>query len=203
MALRNHVAEMVEEARKFGDTVKQKMERMAFQLEVYDIDDNLSKAVCGSTGQLTQKRTTKWSFGATALSKELLSQVLRDHHGNAHGDGGWHDKTKKNRLEWAAKNAGVLGKQFDADRLILFPWGLYEEMNAIIRKLAEDINAGEVKMHLPEYQTVVNAYTIAFYEGVGLRKKGSFDAWMKLPDRTEGYKTDKTTIVSSSEKKWY
>ena len=142
----------------------------------------------------------------TVMSIDDVHSLLRTHQANAKGDGGWHDSTKKAKLTYAKDKTGKIeswqnDNLFTADTLILFPWNLYEEMNKIIRKLATEILEGKVKMHFPEYQTVVNAYTIAFYEGAGIREEGAFDEWMKLPDRiTDRWTTDKTTTVSSKRK---
>ena len=207
------MAERVEEARKFGEYVAEQMEGIGFRIEYTMNGKRKSPVYTGQRSttypdvQIEQRDRRVKGKRETVMSIDDVHSLLRTHQANAKGDGGWHDSTKKSKLTYAQTKTGKIeGRHgsddlFTADTLVLFPWNLYEEMNAIIRKLATEILEGNVKMHFPEYQTVVNAYTIAFYEGAGIREKGAFDEWMKLPDRlTDRWATDKTTTVSSKRK---
>ena len=207
------MAERVEEARKFGEYVAEQMEGIGFRIEYTMNGKRKSPVYTGQRSttypdvQIEQRDRRVKGKRETVMSIDDVHSLLRTHQSNAKGDGGWHDSTKKSKLTYAqmktGKIEGLHGSDdlFTADTLVLFPWNLYEEMNAIIRKLATEILEGDVKMHYPEYQTVVNAYTIAFYEGAGIREEGAFDEWMKLPDRLKDrWATDKTTYVSSKRK---
>ena len=215
MTLRDHVAERVEEARKFGEYVAEQMKGIGFRIEYTMNGKRKSPVYSGQRSttypdvQIEQRDRRVKAKRETIMSIDNVHALLRSHQSYAKGDGGWHDNTKQSKLKYAKDYAGkieghknYLGHDvFTADTLVLFPWNLYEEMNEIIRKLAVDILNGDVKMHFPEYQTVVNAYTIAFYEGAGIREEGAFDAWMELPDRiADRWATDKTTMVSSKRK---
>lgn len=215
MTLRDQVAERVEEARKFRDYVAEQMKGIGFRI-VYATDPfegktdiEVSKNTQMEINQRLRRVSGKGKRAATVLSKPSLQSMLRLQQSRAFGEGGWHDKTKKSKLTYAKDYAGKIeGRNrtdiFNADTLTIFPWALYEEMNEIIRKLAIAILDGDVKMHMPEYQIVVNAYTLAFYEGAGIREDGAFDEWMKLPDRVKDrWTTDKASTVSMKHKDHY
>ena len=205
------MAERVEEARKFGEYVAEQMKGIGFRIEYTMNGKRKSPVYTGQRSttypdvQIEQRDRRVKGKRETVMSIDDVHSLLRNHQAYAHGEGGWHDNTKKSKLKYAKEYAGkveghknYLGHDvFTADTLVLFPWNLFEEMNIIIRKLAQDILDEKVKMHLPEYITVVNAYTVAFYEGAGIREKGAFEKWMKLPDRLKGrWETDKASTVS-------
>lgn len=214
------MAEKVEEARKFRDYVAEQMKGIGFRV-VYTtvehgkvVSDQPSPSVWLPMGNEIDQRNRRvlgkdvWD-SCTVLSKPAMQAMLRLQQSRAFGEGGWHDNTKKSKLTYAKDYAGKIeGRNrtdiFNADTLTIFPWALYEEMNEIIRKLAIAVLDGDVKMHMPEYQIVVNAYTLAFYEGAGIREDGAFDEWMKLPDRVKDrWTTDKASTVSTKHKHDY
>jgi len=209
MTLRDHVAEKVEEAKKFRDYVAEQMKGIGFRI-VYTTDPfEVSENGKMEINQRKRRLSGKGKKAATVLSKPAMHAMLRLQQSRAVGEGGWHDNTKKSKLTYAKDYAGKIeGRNrsdiFNADTLTIFPWALYEEMNENIRKLAVSILDGDVKMHMPEYQIVVNAYTLAFYEGTGIREDGAFDEWMKLPARVKDrWTTDKASHVSMKHKDHY
>lgn len=184
--LREHVRKELEKARKFGEKVREAISDEKWMLTRWTEDKEDTFTVeGGSIEYLESKRKskgTKTHFGGFALlSTRDAIHALDTAHNDAHGRGGWHDGTKKSKLDYATRNAGNKIDWAEMQPMV-FPVKQWGKMNQIIKELAQDINDGKIKMHFPEYQIVVNGYYISFLEAIGAKAEGAFDKWMNKED---------------------
>jgi len=193
--LRDHVEEEVQKAQKWGDDLAWRLSLVKINARIGRPGEMTAGAAKGGIsferGNLIefpkQKREGVGVYNSTTLmSVDSVRRMMNKSTSEAHGDSGWHDKTKSARLKFVADR---LGKDKDNGNIMkhtmMFPRNAYEEMCEIIRKLAKDILDGDVKMHMPEYKIIVNAYTMAFYEAIGLKPSGSFNEWRKRSKNKE------------------
>lgn len=182
-SLREHVREELEKARKFGEKVRKEISEEKWMLTRWTEDKEDTFTVEGGTIEFLESKRkskgTKSHFGGFALlSTRDAIHALDSAHNDAHGRGGWHDGTKRSKLDYSSKNAGNKIDWAEMQPMV-FPVRQWDKMNKIIRELAQDINDGKIKMHFPEYQIVVNGYYTSFLEAIGAKADGAFDKWMK------------------------
>jgi hypothetical protein len=89
-----------------------------------------------------------------------------------------YQNTKSGRLASAARYLQRKCKEQNDVEFCAFPLIEFITMNNEIAELAESIVSGEVKMHMPEYETCVNAYYHAFLEQAGWQEKGTLEKHM-------------------------
>ena len=89
-----------------------------------------------------------------------------------------YQNTKSGRLSGAARYLQRKCKEQNDVEFCAFPLIEFITMNNEIAELAESIVSGEVKMHMPEYETCVNAYYHAFLEQAGWQEKGTLEKHM-------------------------
>lgn len=176
--LRDHVEEEIEKAVEWANTLRERMADAGRgkYTPPYPGTGGGPVMIVGKANEKQDKRPeAQREFELSSIGS--VRDALNRSHENAHGHGGWHDKTKSAKLKFAQEKTGLDKKMIDGIPLIIFPYNAWKVMNSRIRQLAKDIIEQNKKMHWPEYQIVVNAYTMLYYEIIGFKEEGSFESW--------------------------